>query len=100
MRRYALRMNVSVIVTNNIDETGTSSYCWQNHHLRRREKVEKVAPFLDKEKADRKGIYFSKDVKTSNCHRLRQCTGICLLFFFFISFLLFSFSRTRVLETH
>lgn len=58
-----------------VDETGSSSYCWQPLHLRAGEKVAKVSPPVDKRKSKKKNMAHHEGVVTANCYRLKQCTG-------------------------
>lgn len=70
----ARKKKITVYASKRIDETASSSYCWQPFHLRHGEKVPKIAPAVKEEVAKKRGMMFFSNVRVSNAHRLRQCT--------------------------
>jgi hypothetical protein len=72
--RFARKRGVRFWAVERIDETCSSSYCWQPGHLRALQKIPRIAPLLSSDKAKEKNVMFHENVKTANCHRLRQCT--------------------------
>lgn len=75
LARYCQQRAVMFCPLSRVDETGSSSYCWQPLHLRAGEKVAKVSPPVDEGKCAKKRMVYHKDVATANCYRLKQCTG-------------------------